>query len=44
MTNPWIVSIDFGGSLDYAAEEMNEISVEMAYDWAELVKSGNEAR
>ena len=44
LTNPWIVSIDFGGALDYAAEEMNEISVEMAYDWAELIKSGNEAR
>ena len=44
LTNPWIVSIDFGGGLDYAAEEMNEISVEMAYDWAELVVKGREAR
>ena len=45
LTNPFIVSIDFGGGLDYSAEEMNEISVEMAYDWAELVNLGQrEAR
>jgi hypothetical protein len=44
LTNPFIVSIDFGGGLDYSAEEMNEISVEMAYDWAELVTHRNEAR
>ena len=36
LKNPWIVSIDFGGNLDYTADEMNEISLEIAYDWAEI--------
>jgi hypothetical protein len=36
LKNPWLVSIDFGGSLDYTADEMNEITVEIAYDWAEV--------
>ncbi len=36
LKNPWIVSIDFGGNLDYTADEMNEIAVEIAYDWAEI--------
>ena len=40
LKNPWIVSIDFGGNLDYAADEMNEISVEIAYDWAEVTAAG----
>ena len=44
LQNPWIVSIDFGGNLDYAAEEMNEITLELAYDWAEIKKHGNEVR
>ncbi len=44
LQNPWIVSIDFGGQLDYGAEEMNEITLELAYDWAEIKKHGNEAR
>ena len=44
LTNPFIVNIDFGGNLDYAADEMNEISVEIAYDWAELVTKGKVAR
>jgi hypothetical protein len=39
LKNPWIVSIDFGGSLDYSADEMNEISIEIAYDWAEIDQS-----
>ena len=36
LKNAWIVSVDFGGNLDYAAEEMNEITLEIAYDWAEI--------
>ena len=36
LKNPWLVSIDFGGNLDYTADEMNEITVEIAYDWAEV--------
>ena len=36
LKNPWLVSIDFGGNLDYAAEEMNEITLEIAYDWATI--------
>ena len=41
---PFLTSIDFGGNLDYTADEMNEITLEIAYDWAELVKSGNPVR
>ena len=44
LKNPWIVSIDFGGNLDYTADEMNEISVEIAYDWAEVDVKGNPIR
>jgi hypothetical protein len=36
LKNPWIVSIDYGGTLDYTSDAMNEITVEIAYDWAEL--------
>ena len=39
--SPFLTSIDFGGNLDYTADEMNEITVEIAYDWAELVTFGN---
>ena len=41
LKNPWIVSIDFGGSLDYTSDEMSNIAVEIAYDWAEITKHGN---
>jgi hypothetical protein len=44
LKNPWIVSIDFGGALDYSADEMNEITVEIAYDWAEVTTVGNPVR
>lgn len=36
LKNPWLVSVDFGGNLDYTADEMNEITIEVAYDWAEM--------
>ena len=36
LNNPWIVSIDWGGTLDYTSDELTEISIELAYDWAEL--------
>ena len=38
--NPFLTNIDFGGSLDYTSDEMNEISVEVAFDWAELNPGG----
>ena len=43
LKNPWIVSIDFGGALDYTSDDMNEIAVELAYDWAEMTKHGKES-
>ena len=43
LKNPWIVSIDFGGALDYTSDDMNEIAVEIAYDWAEMTKHGKES-
>ena len=39
LKNAYIVSIDFGGALDYTSDEMNELTVEVAFDWAEY-KSG----
>jgi len=38
LKNAWIVSVDFGGSLDYTSDEMNELTVEVAFDWAEYAK------
>jgi hypothetical protein len=35
LKNAYIVSIDFGGTLDYTSDEMNEITVEVSFDWAE---------
>jgi len=35
LKNAFIASVDFGGSLDYTSDEMNEITVEFAFDWAE---------
>lgn len=43
LKNPFIVSIDFGGALDYTSDDMNEIAVEIAYDWAEMTKFGKES-
>ncbi len=34
LNNPFIVSIDWGGTLDYTSDELNEITVELAFDWA----------
>lgn len=36
LVNPFIVSVDFGGTLDYSSDEFSEISVEIAYDYATL--------
>tara|TARA_B100000131_G_scaffold315930_2_gene355203 strand:- start:759 stop:1325 length:567 start_codon:yes stop_codon:yes gene_type:complete len=36
LINPFITSVDFGGSLDYTSDEMNEVTVEITYDWANL--------
>jgi hypothetical protein len=38
LRNPFITSIDFGGSLDYTSDEMTEVTVELTYDWAKLSK------
>jgi hypothetical protein len=38
--NPWIVSIDWGGQLDYTSDDMAEITCELAFDWADFDKSG----
>ena len=35
LKNAYIVSIDFGGALDYTSDEMNELTVEVSFDWAE---------
>ena len=40
LQNPFITSVDFGGSLDYTSDDMNEVTVEMQFDWAKLEKSG----
>ena len=36
LVNPFLVSVDFGGTLDYSSDEFSEISVEIAYDYATL--------
>tara|TARA_R100001460_G_scaffold14464_2_gene32343 strand:+ start:64 stop:621 length:558 start_codon:yes stop_codon:yes gene_type:complete len=36
LVNPFITSVDFGGQLDYSSDEMNEVTVEITFDWAEL--------
>ena len=36
LVNPFIVNVDFGGTLDYSSDEFSEISVEIAYDYATL--------
>jgi len=40
LVNPFITSIDFGGSLDYSSDEMNEITVELTFDWAKMMRFG----
>jgi len=40
LQNPFITSVDFGGSLDYTSDEMNEVTIEMQFDWAKLEISG----
>jgi len=39
LVNPFITSVDFGGSLDYSSDEMNEVAVEITFDWAELTQT-----
>jgi hypothetical protein len=36
LKNSFLTSIDFGGSLDYTSDELVEISLEIAYDWAQM--------
>ena len=35
LKNPWIVT------LDYTSDDMSNIAVEIAYDWAEITRHGN---
>ena len=39
LVNPFIVNVDFGGTLDYSSDEFSELSVEIAYDYATLNKN-----
>ena len=39
LKNAWIKNVKFG-DLDYEADDLNEITVTLRYDWAELNKSG----
>tara|TARA_R110000868_G_scaffold82875_1_gene233831 strand:+ start:56 stop:622 length:567 start_codon:yes stop_codon:yes gene_type:complete len=39
LMNPFITSVDFGGTLDYSSDEMNEVTVEITYDWANLTQT-----
>tara|TARA_R110000851_G_scaffold67234_4_gene151903 strand:- start:1590 stop:2153 length:564 start_codon:yes stop_codon:yes gene_type:complete len=36
LKNPFLTSVDFGGTLDYSSDEMNEVTVEITFDWAVL--------
>lgn len=40
LVNPWISSIDFGGALDYTSDDMQEITLEIVYDFAKMTKAG----
>jgi hypothetical protein len=40
LVNPFITSVDFGGALDYTSDDLNEITVEITFDWAKLLKHG----
>jgi hypothetical protein len=35
LRNAFLTSVDWGGSLDYTSDEMLELTMEIAYDWAE---------
>lgn len=37
LNNPIITKIDFGGELSYESDKLTEITLEFAYDWADLV-------
>ena len=38
LTNAFITSIDWGGSLDYTSDDMLELTIEISFDWATKVK------
>lgn len=40
LVNPFITSIDFGGTLDYTSDEMTEVTVELTFDWAKMETYG----
>tara|TARA_E500000318_G_scaffold106563_1_gene114700 strand:+ start:1814 stop:2377 length:564 start_codon:yes stop_codon:yes gene_type:complete len=44
LVNPFITSVDFGGQLDYSSDEMNEVTVEITFDWAELTQTQDKGR
>jgi hypothetical protein len=40
LVNPFITSVDFGGALDYTSDDLSEVTVEITYDWANLLVHG----
>ena len=34
LVNPWVVSMDFGGTMDYSSDDLTEITMEIAFDYA----------
>ena len=40
--NPWIKDVKFG-ELDYEGDDMTDVTLEIRYDWAELITTGSPA-
>tara|TARA_B100000287_G_C20598598_1_gene767119 strand:+ start:450 stop:1013 length:564 start_codon:yes stop_codon:yes gene_type:complete len=43
LKNAWIEKVTFGQGLDYTDDELQELSVDIAFDWAELTRSAGNA-
>ena len=41
LVNPWVVSLDFGGTMDYSSDDLTEITMEIAFDYALYAAKGN---
>ena len=41
LKNAWIEKVSFGQGLDYTDDGLQELSVDISFDWAELTRSGN---
>ena len=42
LVNPWIKDVKFG-ELDYEGDDMTDVTLEIRYDWAELITTGSPA-